>query len=249
MTGQRYGDDFMRYTAGSSQYAATVVSSELAALLPIASVLDVGCATGTWLAAWREMGVSEVAGVDGDYVDRSALRIPQECFTALDVSKPFDLGQRFDLVQSLEVAEHVPGSAADDFVSNLARHARRYVLFSAAPPGQGGEFHINEQPYDYWRARFSRHGFRALDAVRPMVAGDGRVSFWYRYNTLLYVRDKLVQELPSLLAGCVLDPDEPVPDVSPLAFRVRKAIVRCLPAAFQDRLARAKARFLPSGRV
>ncbi len=249
MTAQRYGDDFMRYAAGSSHYAATVVSSKLAALLPIASVLDVGCATGTWLAAWQARGVTDVAGVDGDYVDRSALRIPRESFKALDVSKSFDLGQRFDLVQSLEVAEHVPRSAADDFVASLARHARRYVLFSAAPPGQGGEFHINEQPYDYWRTRFSRLGFRALDAVRPMVAGDSRVSFWYRYNTLLYVRDELVQELPSSLAGCVLDPDQPVPDVSPLAFRARKAIVRCLPAALQEQLARAKARFLPSGRV
>jgi hypothetical protein len=35
------------------------------------------------------------------------------------------------------------------FVYCLARHARRFVLFSAAPPGQGGEFHVNERPFEY----------------------------------------------------------------------------------------------------
>jgi hypothetical protein len=47
------------------------------------------------------------------------------------------LDRRFDLVQSLEVAEHITPAASEAFVEDLARHAERFVLFSAAPPGKG----------------------------------------------------------------------------------------------------------------
>ena len=50
------------------------------------------------------------------------------------------------------------GEHADTFVQNLVRHASGAILFSAAPPGQGGEFHVNEQPYEYWRGKFQRCG-------------------------------------------------------------------------------------------
>jgi hypothetical protein len=33
------------------------------------------------------------------------------------------------------------------------------VLFSAAPPGQGGEHHVNERTYEFWRGLFARHGY------------------------------------------------------------------------------------------
>ncbi|MDP6884692.1 MAG: hypothetical protein QF830_11185, partial [Rhodospirillales bacterium] len=43
---------------------------------------------------------------------------------------------------SLEVAEHLPPDAAETFVATLVAHGR-LVLFSAAPPGQGGLNHVN----------------------------------------------------------------------------------------------------------
>jgi SAM-dependent methyltransferase len=249
MAGHRYGDDFMRYTAESSVHSASVVARLIAGSVRISSVLDVGCATGTWLAAWQESGVGDCFGIDGDYVDPALLRVPRDLFGPCDLSKPFDLGRDFDLVQSLEVAEHIPEEGAAAFIGSITRHARRYVLFSAAPPGQGGEFHVNEQPYEYWKALFERRGFVAHDAVRPAIAGDPRVSYWYRYNTLLYVREDATQELPEAIARSRVPVGAPVPDLSPALFRARKAIVRMLPPSLQDAIARAKARLLPSGRI
>jgi SAM-dependent methyltransferase len=111
-------------------------------------VVDVGCGDGAWLSVFRELGVNHRFGLDGDYVDRRLLQIPQDQFSATDLSLPFRLPCTFDLAVSLEVAEHLPPQSAEDFVDSLTRLAP-VVLFSAAIPLQGGTHHLNEQWPDY----------------------------------------------------------------------------------------------------
>ncbi len=243
-----YDSKFMQYADTSSKHAARTVAQGLMAKLNISSVLDVGCAKGTWLNAWRELGATDIQGVDGDYIQRQDLLIAQHCFAAHDLSKPLDLQRKFDLVQTLEVAEHINAAAADTFVENLVRHSRGLILFSAAPPGQGGEFHINEQVYDYWRRKFVLFGFDAYDCIRPAIASDTSISFWYRYNMFLYAHRDYAGALPKAIAETRVPEDQPLKDISPSLFRVRKAVIRMLPAGVREQLARLKANFLPSGR-
>ena len=249
MARHTYDEAFLQYAAQSSAYSARAITSILGARLGVKSVLDVGCAMGTWLHAWAECGVAEYHGIDGDYVDRRLLEIPTTAFTAVDLNAKFDLGRQFDLVQSFEVGEHIEARATEVFVECLAKHALRYVLFSAAPPGQGGEFHINEQPYEFWREKLARRGFAAVDAVRPAIAGDARISYWYRYNTFLFVRHEALAEVPVDLRTRVVAESAPLTDVSPFAFRLRKAFVRLLPYRMQHEIARLKAYILPTGRI
>ncbi len=237
-----YDNHFQAYTDASSRHTAGRVAAFLRGPLALDSVLDVGCARGGWLAAWQQAGVATIQGVDGDYVDRSQLAIDQAAFRSADLATPLDLGRRFDLVQSLEVAEHIDGRYSELFVDNLVRHSNGLVLFSAAPPGQGGEFHVNEQPYGYWRGLFASHGYVAFDPVRPFLAGDQQVSFWYRYNILLYVHRDRIAALPPALAQTRIAENAPIPDISPLPFRLRKGVVRLLPYPVQQGLARMKAR-------
>jgi 2-polyprenyl-3-methyl-5-hydroxy-6-metoxy-1,4-benzoquinol methylase len=99
-------------------------------------VLDIGCGTGVWLAAWRASGVESIVGIDGDTVNPNWLHIPKDCFHALDLTKPVHLyqpGQVFDLAMSPEVAEHIPAEYAEQFLDSLVRHAP-VILFSAAIP-------------------------------------------------------------------------------------------------------------------
>src|SRR5271165_1063667 len=79
------------------------------------SVVDVGCGIGTWLKVWSELGAEDILGVDGDYVRQDQLLIPPDRFKAMDLSNPLALKRKFDLVQSLEVAEHLPPAAAGPF--------------------------------------------------------------------------------------------------------------------------------------
>jgi hypothetical protein len=102
-------------------------------------------------------------------------------------------------VQSLEVAEHVPATAAQTFVDCLVAHAP-VVLFSAAVPGQGGDNHVNEQPYEYWRSLFADRGYRMYDFLRPQIVGT-KAAHWYRYNTFLFATRSVPAQIESSLVG------------------------------------------------
>jgi SAM-dependent methyltransferase len=244
-----YDSAFLNYTATTSRYAGKKVVDLLVSEFDPKSVLDVGCAGGAWLAAWQQSGINDCFGVDGDYIDPEQLLIDRTQFQSADLSKPFALGRRFDLVQCLEVAEHIEASSADALIDSITHHAERFVLFSAAPPGQGGENHVNEQTYGHWRSAFARRGFDAFDFIRPAILGDSNVSFWYRYNMLLYVRREHVSSLSSAVAKTMIPITTEVVDVSPALFQLRKFVVRTLPKPLVYALARFKARLLRTGRL
>jgi hypothetical protein len=126
-------------------------------------------------------------GVDGDYVDRAALEIPDKNFWAHDIRAPLSLGRRFDLVECLEVAEHIEEDAADSVVELLAAHGDA-ILFSAAIPYQGGVHHVNEQWPSYWAKKFATFGYSVNDVIRPRIWDDVTIEVWYRQNILLFLR-------------------------------------------------------------
>ena len=178
-----YFDDIVQESLSSAKVVVPLVLD----LVHPASVIDVGCATGAWLSVFRDQGVSTIVGLDGAYVDPSKLLIPANSFRAVDLAKPFSLSEQFDLVISLEVAEHLPASSARGFVTSLCQLAP-LVVFSAAVPGQGGEHHVNEQWPEYWRQLFANQNFRMFDPFRPILWYDERVAFWYRQNLFLFIR-------------------------------------------------------------
>src|SRR4051794_16083576 len=248
-TAYRYDAAFMEYAVLSNSLSARTIIQILLNSLPITSVLDVGCATGTWLKEWKASGVADIRGVDGYYVKRDQLQISPAEFVSHDLSLSFHLHRTFDLVQSLEVAEHLAAESAARFVESLTGHSNGLVLFSAAPPGQGGEFHVNERPFEYWRTLFRQRGFVPFDYIRPRIADRADISFWYRYNVLLYVREDRIATLPRAIAETRLHDDEPVSDISPLSFKVRKFLLQRLSYSAQQSLARLKSRVLPHWRI
>ena len=248
MAGHEYSKAFMLYAGRSSRYSASVITSLLSDLISPRSVLDVGCARGTWLKAWSgHLSSGDYHGADGGYASPALLEIPAEKFTAADLNTGFDLGRTFDLVQCLEVAEHLNPSCSERFVSCLARHSSRFLLFSAAPPGQGGEYHINEQPYEYWRNLLANEGFDAFDVLRKRIISDKGISYWYRYNTFLYVRRDRISGLSQDVRLTAVPKDTALSDIAPVRFRLRKALVRLLPYEVRNGIARLKARFHGSG--
>jgi hypothetical protein len=105
------------------------------------------------------------------------------------------LDRRFDLVNCLEVAEHLDGSRADSFVADLCALGDA-VAFSAAIPGQGGTHHVNEQFQSYWIERFRSQGFVPLDCLRHQIWGNDRVAWWYVQNLFLFVRESRLADYP-----------------------------------------------------
>jgi len=181
-----YNSDFYaNMDSGSIRSAREVLKIVRDALNP-KSVVDVGCGTGAWLKAWLELGVENILGIDGDYVRPEQLLIPVDRFRAMDLSTPAKLESQFDLVQSLEVGEHLHKDAADAFVSLLCSLGT-VVLFSAAVPYQRGTHHVNEQWPEYWEKLFLKRNYIAVDFIRDRVWENPRVEPCYCQNTLFYV--------------------------------------------------------------
>lgn len=156
-------------------------------LVKPASVIDVGCGTGTWLKVAQDLGISDILGVDGDYVDRRLLKMDTSYFKEADLEKPFQLQRKFDLAICLEVAEHLKQESASSFVASLTAHAD-VILFSAALPGQGGQNHVNEQWPSYWQNLFRQNGFKMQDVIRWKIWNNEQVDWWYRQNIFLVVK-------------------------------------------------------------
>ncbi len=146
-----------------------------------ASILDVGCGTGTWLRAALDCGVLDVVGIDGVEIPREQLLLPPEKFLCHNLNAPVDLGRRFDVVTCLEVAEHLEPEVEKVLIQTLTRHADK-ILFSAACPSQPGQHHVNCQWPDYWQSLFNSEGFICSDSIRWQIWDDQNIEPWYRQN-------------------------------------------------------------------
>ncbi len=189
----RFYDNMTSGAIGSAQ----IIVPLLVNLVSPKSVVDIGCGRGAWLSAFTEADVEDVLGVDGDYVDRSSLLIEPAKFLPADVTRPLDLHRRFDLALCLEVAEHLPASAAATLVRSLTALAP-VIVFSAAPPGQGGTSHVNEQWPIYWKQHFAEHDFMQLDPIRRHVCQHADVAWWYQQNMFVYAHQEAIDNNKTL---------------------------------------------------
>lgn len=99
------------------------------ASLNVKSVLDVGCGSGENLAALAASGEYEIAGIDvsEEALNLSSRRVPRARLMQLDVQRAA-LPERFDLVMSIQVVEHLPDDVAA--FKHIASMANKYVFIS-----------------------------------------------------------------------------------------------------------------------
>jgi len=246
---QFYDPNFYRQQRDQSRESAEEVVPYVISRIKPRRVVDVGCGVGTWLAEFSRQGVPEILGMDGSYVRRDMLQIPEARFRPANLSMPKSVSvtERFDLALSLEVAEHLPAEAADGFVALLTSLAPT-VVFSAAIPFQGGVNHINEQWADYWISRFATHGYLPVDCLRPHFWDNQRVQLCYRQNMLLLtgdkeLREKLTAESPGTAWPVrMVHPDTFMEVITrpPTLRNVLRAFPGAVKTSVRDRLHRAK---------
>ncbi len=196
--GERLGWDWLTYnpavTAGfhraALKDAPRVVQAVLEQFPGLKSVADVGCGTGVFARRFMDKGLRVTACEYGARGRRWARRQGVTC-VPFDVSKDDSglEGRPYDLVMSLEVAEHIPEPLADAFVNYLVNTGPLVVL-TAAYPGQGGNGHINEQPQSYWIEKMAARGFVFDSAAtkrlsRRLCELD---AVWYLYENVMVFR-------------------------------------------------------------
>lgn len=139
------------------------------------SVLDMGCGEGTLVSCLEDLGVHTL-GVDWS---PAAMEMAKTPFLLHDLRHPIVLAH-FDVTVSLEAAEHVPAEYVDVFVGNISQSP--FLLFSAAPPGVPGLYHIHCQPMSWWENKLGDAGLVPDPQRQPSMdeaMGDCPVT-WYR---------------------------------------------------------------------
>ena len=192
-----YSRKFFAHLREGSAGSARALVPLVLEVHPARSMIDVGCGIGGWVKAFSEHGVKAVR-IDGDYVDRKQLLISEDRFIAHDLNRALDVAGlcrlygdsqtgRFDLAISLGVAEHLEPQRSEILVRDLCALADT-VLFAAAIPFQGGAGHINERWQSWWAKKFSETGYDPFDALRRDIWGRRDIAWWYKQNTLFYVK-------------------------------------------------------------
>lgn len=183
-----YSGHFFKKNIEHSKRSAKLLVDYLLEKRGVQSVLDVGCGNGIYLDAFQQAGVTDITGTDGSPNAKEESLVDGKYIEIRDLSEPFNLERQYDLVMTVEVAEHLPDEKADQFVQNLCTHGST-VYFTAAYPGQGGTHHINEQPKEYWIAKFEALGYTLnsdeSDALAAYLKENDAV-FWLPTNGMIF---------------------------------------------------------------
>lgn len=214
-----YTEHFYTTQRDQSRRSAEVIIPEVLSMLPVESACDVGCGVGTWANVLIKNGVKDVVGIDGDYVTRALLEIPQDSFLPFDLRKPLRLDRQFDLVISLEVAEHLEEEFAAQFIESLTILSS-VILFSAAIPFQGGVNHFNEQWQDYWADLFEQEGYVPIDCIRKKFWRNPIISPHYASNILMYCDANRLDDYPNLAAAARTTCKEMISVVNPRLWQL-----------------------------
>ena len=120
------------------------------------TILDAGCAKGFLVEGFRNRG-AEAWGID---ISQYAIQevydpIKPYCWVG-SISEPFP--QKYDLIVTIEVLEHMPSEMGKQAVANLCAHTDQ-IIFSSTPFDYKETTHYNVQLPEYWSREFARHGF------------------------------------------------------------------------------------------
>jgi SAM-dependent methyltransferase len=174
---------------GPAVRSAGTISETIVSELRPGRVVDVGCGTGALLQALRARGC-EVFGLEYSEAALAYCRNRGLEVTKFNVEKD-TLGNEhaFDVAVSMEDAEHLPERIADRYVDLLTRLSS-VIVFTAAPPGQSGADHVNEQPPSYWITKFQQRGFQHARELsqrwREHWKASGYVESWYYQNLMIF---------------------------------------------------------------
>lgn len=234
-----YDQKFYESISSDSKEAAHHIIPILKKLIPISSVVDIGCAGGDWLKACLDFGIEDICGLDSYSQIPESLKISSRYIINQNLNESFQLEKKYSLSICLELAEHLQPDSSSRFISDLCATSD-FILFSAAPPGQGGVSHSNEKDLEYWRSEFLKHEFTAFDPIRPQIMNVKTIAPWYRYNTLLYIRKSAISVAPAELKITQVSEREKIKIFDSYPWRIRKLILRRLPVFFVGQMASLK---------
>lgn len=184
-----YNDRFYQWIDNNAGPSAKDVVEILIKYFNPSSVIDAGCGTGIYLQEFRKRGI-KIKGIEWSKSAFAKAVIDKNDILPHDLRVPLTLNEKFDLGISFEVGQYFKKKYSRVFIRNLTSLSNR-IIFSSAIPGQGGKYHINEQPHRYWIDLFEKEGYLYREKETENLRNEMRKRnvIWYiPQNTMIFER-------------------------------------------------------------
>lgn len=139
--------------------------------------IDVGCGPGGQIEIAKLLGL-KAYGIDGDInmAKKSTVQIVDFSKTKASIKNIENIPScgMFDIGWSTEFLEHIEEKFTDNFMPVFAMC--KFIVITHATPGQGGYHHVNEQPFEYWRALFERYNLRYNEKLTEIVKRESTMK-------------------------------------------------------------------------
>jgi hypothetical protein len=120
------------------------------------TVLDAGCALGFLVEQMRKNDIQAFGCDISEYaISQTHESIKPYCWVA-SLTDPIQ--NRYDLIVSIEVLEHINKAESELALKNLC-NASDDILFSSTPFDYKETTHVNVNNPDYWSEQFAKYGF------------------------------------------------------------------------------------------
>jgi len=175
----------LNFNSGMAEYIVRYINPS--------SVLEFGCGLGLYCYFLKnQLGIERVYGIEPEPMGRvfdapdGPVQLTIDIFTG---EHPKELCKAFDLVMSIEVAEHIPREKHDFLFDFLVAHASNFIVFSGARVGQGGVGHIAERPEQEWRDEFVSRGMEFQENMTKQIrAASNAKNVNHRKNVMIFKR-------------------------------------------------------------
>lgn len=187
-----YDKNFFEKNIEYSDHSARIFADYVVEKYNPGLLYDFGCGNGIYLKYFQKRGV-DIYGLDGSSAAISHSLVNKRDVALCDLRQEVLLERKADLVICFEVAEHLEEKYSDILVSNLTKNTNGFIFFTAAPPGQGGTDHVNEQLRDYWIKKFDINGFSFLGNHTRDVSDylkKHECVFWLVNNIMIFKKDE-----------------------------------------------------------
>jgi SAM-dependent methyltransferase len=151
----------------------------------VINVVDFGCGPGEYVKYLKANNI-DVIGFDGNLLTPEITN--GECGIQ-DLAVPFNLGNKFDLVISLEVGEHIPEEFETTFIENLVNHTNNYLVLSWGIPGQGGYGHVNCKTNESIKDKICSYGFTCYTIAEDRFRYKATAT-WFKNTIMVFKKVK-----------------------------------------------------------
>ena len=134
------------------------------------SLLDVGCGPGKQVELANKLGYCSM-GIDGDWSLLGPNYLLVCDFTKGQIKFPW----KFDLIWSVEVAEHISKDFELNFLKSCVENCAKYFLLTAST-NERPRKHVNVEPNEYWIDKVSQLGMTYDECLTLNLKGESTMK-------------------------------------------------------------------------